>query len=132
MFCNYRNKSVYEVLSERHIKAITIKSFQFSEKGKTLLKMELPEDIHYFRSWFKPSIKTTVAKMNISRFKPDGIVEILTDDDNHLIIDYQLMNCYRMKYKGKYIYERFSYQFGNTLLELFEEEAKNRGQKFKP
>lgn len=131
VMCKSRNLSIYQILSEKKIIKVTIKSCQFIKDGKVLTEMGSQNDIDYFKSWFKPSIKSSPDPSAIKQFKSDGFIIILTEDGRPLEIYYDLFNCYKMNYKGEDVYEQFSYQFGHTLLELFEEEAKNAGKKFK-
>ena len=122
--------SVYEILNNIEIKKVTIKSFQFAADGKVLLEMNSPNEIANFKSWFKPSKNSVVDSVGIKIFQPNGVIIVSAATNKDLEIYFQLFNCYRLNYLSKLIYEKFSYQMGQTLLELIEEEARLAGKKF--
>lgn len=130
MLCNTKSDSVYKILSEKKITEVKISSYQFTKDGRTVMEMNSRKEIDYFKSWFKPSMKTHIDDSSIALFKPSGLIVISIEGEKPLEISYQLFNCYVLRYKEKKIYEQFSYQFGQTLLELFEKEAQMAGKKF--
>lgn len=125
---NRKHGSIFELLSSTPIDSITVISFQFDKhEGNKILSWSDKNDIDRFIIWFKPSIGHKLEDVEKEDFVQSGYIRVKLRNNTNLKIEFDLKSGYRVFIDNRFVYEKFSYQFGHSMLELFELEAsKNR------